>query len=274
VAIQQHYQPHPPLSAFVETFWSYEGNTPAHVKERRLPDGSMSLVINLRDDQMRIFDRRDPGRYKRYRGGVISGPHSAFSLLDTASLTSALGAQFKPGGAASFLHRPAAELRDTVVSADAIWGAAALELREQLLEARTPERRFSLLERFLLERLAPSWAAHPAVACALAAFQNVSRRPTIAAVTERIGISQTRFTQVVRDAVGLTPKQLRRILRFQEVLGVLESGKAVRWIDLAAACGYCDQAHLIHEFRAFSGLTPTAYLALRGAQRNHIALPD
>jgi AraC-like DNA-binding protein len=248
--------PRPPLSAFVETFWLYEGDAPAHARERRLPDGTMALVINLRHDLIRIYDRHSPDRFRDHRGSVISGAHATYSLLDTPSTASVLGVQFKPDGAAAFLPLP------------------AVELRGQVLEVETAEGRVRALECWLLARLVPSWAAHAAVAFALDAFQHAPSTPTISAVTQRIGIGQTRFIQVFRDAVGLMPKQFCRIQRFQRALRALESGAPVRWGELAAACGYFDQAHLIHEFRAFSGLTPGAYLASRGAHRNHVPLLD
>jgi AraC-like DNA-binding protein len=274
LAIHHHFIPHPPLSAFVEILWLYQGDTPSHKKERRLPDGSMALVINLRDDLIRIYDRCQHDQFQNYRGCVISGAHSEVMLIDTTSQAEVLGVQFKRGGAFPFLSLPAAELHNEIISLDMLWGAAAIDLREQLLAARTPERRFQLLEQFLLARLAQSRTVHPAVTFALKEFQDVSCSPTIATVTERIGMSQTRFIQVFREAVGLTPKQYCRVLRFQEVLRVLERGVSGSMAALAMNCGYYDQAHFIHDFQAFSGLTPGAYLSLRGEHRNHIALPD
>lgn len=269
-----HALPRPPLSAFIESFWLYDGDVPAHRLERRLPDGSISLVINLRDDRTRVYDGRNPARFHDSRGGVLSGAHSTFTLLDTVSMASVVGVQFKPGGVAAFLPLPAGELRDEVIALDDVWGASALDLREQALEASTAEGRVRALECWLLARLIPSRAAHPAVAFALDAFRDASSRPTVASVIEQIGFSQTRFIQVFRDAVGLTPKQFCRVQRFQQTLRVLERPALVRWGELAATSGYFDQAHLIHEFQAFSGLTPGAYLAARSMHRNHVPLPN
>src|SRR3984893_9100332 len=86
----------------------------------------------------------------------------------------------------------------------------------------------------------------------------------IAAVADRIGLSARRFIDVFRKEVGLTPKLFCRVRRFQKVLRLVQRGRPVAWADVALDCGYYDQAHFIHDFRAFSGLTPTAYLQVWG----------
>ena len=72
--------------------------------------------------------------------------------------------------------------------------------------------------------------------------------------------------------MGLTPKLFCRVHRFQRVLATIERDGDIDWPDVALACGYYDQAHFIHDFRAFSGINPTAYVRVRGPQRNHIPL--
>jgi AraC-like DNA-binding protein len=95
----------------------------------------------------------------------------------------------------------------------------------------------------------------------------------IAALAEAAGLSQRRFIDRFRAEIGLTPKRFCRVRRFQQVLHLAHSGGIIDWPDVAQACGYFDQAHLIHDFRAFCGLTPTGYLDRRGAHMNHVALP-
>lgn len=88
----------------------YQGAVPSHMKERRLPDGAMSLVINLRDDLIRIYDQRRPDRLQNYRGVILCSARSELALLDTSCLTETLAVQFRPGGAYPFLAFPADEL--------------------------------------------------------------------------------------------------------------------------------------------------------------------
>ena len=63
---------------------------------------------------------------------------------------------------------------------------------------------------------------------------------------------------------------VRRVPRFQRALTRAYQAGDVDWSQVALDCGYFDQAHLIHDFRSFSGLTPTAYRAARTTSQNHV----
>jgi len=272
--IYRVYIPRPPLSNFVEMFWFYGAYAPPHAKERVLPNGSMELIVSLRDDDgLRAYDQRDMGRSRSLGGCVVTGARSGFNIVDTAGQAPSMGVHFKPGGAFPFFGFPAGELRDAHVPLEAVWGAAARELRDRLLEARPPESGFRILEQALLTRASRPLERHPAVSLALADFWSVPHARTISETIERSGLSRKRFIKLFRDEVGQTPKLFSRIRRFQELLCIIESGRRVDWAELALMCGYFDQAHFIHDFREFSGLSPGSYLARRGEHPNHVVLP-
>ena len=178
------YIPRPPLSEFVSLFWSQEGYDPSHAVERVIPTGTMQLIFSLREDELRVYDRQDHHRFRSLGGSLISGAHSRFVVIDTTSAASTVGVHFKVGGAPPFLGVAADELRDADVPLESLWGTKATELRDQLLEAGTPEARFRLLERALLAQVVRPLAHHPAVAFALEEFRTTSRMKTISEVVE------------------------------------------------------------------------------------------
>jgi AraC-like DNA-binding protein len=272
--LYQTYTPHPPLADFVNVFWLYQGSVLPHAKERLLPTGTVELVINLREDTLRIYDPQDHDQFQRFPGSLVCGPHSEFFVIDTASQDLILGVHFKPGGAFPFFNLPADELHNMHVSLDTLWGGEAGYLRERLLAAATPEAKFSTLEQVLLAQAARPLARHPAVALLLKELQNGSYARPIGNIIEQIGLSRRRFIQLFRAEVGLTPKLFGRVQRFQEVLHRIGSGQPLDWTDTALSCGYFDQAHFIHDFQAFSGLNPTAYLVQRSEHLNHVPLYD
>lgn len=258
------------LAGFVDLLWLYDGPPQPHRLERLLPDGSCGLVVNLRDDVVRVYDRRDHSQYQRLPGGVLVGPHSDFFVIDTAQQQSVAGVHFLPGGAFPFLRMPAAELHGLHVGLDEVWGGFARELRECLAAAPSVDARFDLLECALLRQLARPLAHHPAVAYALREFRS-SPGLGVARVRDATGLSERRFIELFRQQVGLTPKLYSRVRRFQSTLRRIPAG-AVDWADVALAGGYFDQAHLIHDFRAISGLSPGEYAELRTPHLNHVPI--
>jgi AraC-like DNA-binding protein len=265
--------PQPPLSKFVDLFWFYDGYSPGpHSKERLMPDGSIELVINLKDNEARIYDREDLDKYTRLPGALLCGPHSSFFVIDTAQQASVIGVHFKPGGAFPFLKMPAIELHNLHVSLEDLWGQDAELLRERLLEAQTPERKIHVLEQCLLEQAFKPLEHHCAVDCALGLFRNIHTAPAISDLADHIGISSRRFIQLFSNEVGLTPKLFARVRRFQQVLQQICIGTDLSWADVAADCGYFDQAHFIHDFKEFSGINPTAYLAQKTDHLNHVPI--
>lgn len=266
------YIPRPPLSDFVELFWSHEGYDPPHGRERVVPTGKMQLIVNLSEDELRVYDRRDHDRFQSFGGSLISGAHSEFVVIDSADQASTVGVHFKAGGARPFLGVSAGELRDKDAPLDALWGPKATELRGRLIEAGTPEAGFRVLERALLAQLERPLAHHPAVAFALEEFQSAPFTKAVREVSDRTGLSRRRFIQLFREEVGLTPKLFCRIRRLQEVISLVGGERRLEWAEVALRCGYFDQAHLVHDFREFSGITPTAYLANRSEHPNHVPL--
>ena len=263
--------PRAPLSDFVALLWVQEGLTPEHPRERLLPTGTVELVVSLATEDLRVFgDERDGGVAEG--GALVCGAHSRYFVIDTMAATATAGVHFRPGGAWPFFGVPADALMDAHVPLDALWGAgAAAGLRERLVEAPTPTDRFRVLEEALLARLALAPAAgHLAVRFGVRALHSARGPVSIRALAERIGISQRRFGQLFRAEVGLAPKVFSRIRRFQDVLDVAGPAPEVDWSRVALDCGFYDQAHFINEFRAFSGLTPSAYLRRRTGHRNHL----
>ena len=253
--------------------WLYETDRPSHEKELALPSGTAEIVINLRADETRLYDAGDTEKCRRLPGAIVCGPQSEYFVIDTEEQIATVGVHFKAGGLFPFVEPPSHELAGTHVALEDLWGReAARRLRQQVLEAETPEGRLDALERELSARLVAAPSRHPAVAHALGKFRRVPHAQTIGDVTREIGLSPRRFIEVFKEQVGLTPKVFCRVRRFQRVLASIHERESVEWADVAVACGYYDQAHFIHDFRAFSGINPTAYLERRGRHRNHVAM--
>jgi AraC-like DNA-binding protein len=267
--------PKAPLSSFVDSVWLAHGPTGPHTRERKLPTGTPTLVINLLEDEIRVYDREDSGRVQRCRGAAVAGPSSELFVIDTAEQAHCAGISFKPGGAFPFFGLPVSEMQDVHVPLEDLWGTrGAVELRDRLLEAPAPEAQLDILEEALLAAARRGLEIHPAVRFAVGEFLQVPQARTMGEVAAQIGLSSRRFIEVFREQVGLTPKRFCRVRRFHEVLRLAFAGGPVDWTDIALSCGYFDQAHFIRDFRAFSGLNPTAYLSHPRRYLTHLPILD
>lgn len=266
------YTPKGPLAAFVVCFWYWQGPPQTHARERLLPNGECSIVFDLLDDPIRVYDAEDTGRYTSHGHAVISGPRTGYFVIDTSQEVRVFGIQFQPGGAFPFFRVPLSELQNSDVTLECLWKSAAGELRERLLAAATIDSMFALAEQYLFAQLVRQLQLHPAVDFARQHFCRAPHMTTVASVLDRIGLSQRRFIQLFHDQVGLSPKAFCRVRRFQRVLHALKGSRDVDWAQVALDSGYYDQPHFIHDFRAFSGLTPTQYLARATDHLNHVPM--
>jgi len=264
-------QPTVPLASYVEKLWYCEGYQVVHRKERVLPNGRFQLVINLSDTPVRPRDC-ELGEWSQLAPSLVVGMRSHFSVIHTATLQSIMGVLFSPGGARAFFDAPADAFYNESVPLDLVWGSMSSELRDRLREAGTAAEKFRALEIALLQRVKKRLELHAAVRYALGEFTRVPHVRSVLDVTREAGLSRRRFAQLFREQVGLTPKLYCRLHRFQGALRQIASGAPVDWADLAQAGGYCDQAHLAHEFRDFSGISPGAYLARERSFVNHLPM--
>ena len=270
--VSRKHNPGPPLSAFVDCFWYWESPPRAHAKERLMPNGEPGMVFNLRDEAFRIYNAQNLERFATFGTAVFTGAGTEGFAIDTDSQERVFGVQFRPGGAFPFFRMPASEFENISVALEDLWKRAASEMRERLLAAPTVRDKFRVAEQCLLQQLARPLELHPAVAFALQRICRSRRDVAVSSILGEVGFSQRHFIETFHQQVGLTPKAFCRVRRFQRVLQAVHGQKAVDWADVALDCGYYDQAHFIHDFKVFSGFTPSQYLVKATEHLNHVPI--
>jgi AraC-like DNA-binding protein len=158
------------------------------------------------------------------------------------------------------------------VELDAVLGREIGRLRDDVGEARDDETRFAFIEAWLLQQMRARTQPPRAVSYALEVIRCGGDAARIGRIADEVGLSHKHLLREFDRCVGLRPKLFARVCAFQRAIGWIGRKPSVDWADAAVACGYYDQAHFIHEFRAFSGLTPASYLAKRGPFLNYLAL--
>ena len=234
-----------------------------------LPDGTMELIINLGDPQ-NLCARDNRHRFTVFRHSWFSGERMAPIIIDEAGLVHLVGVRLRAGGAWPFLGMPLKEFSDEVVELEAVLGIEMRQLRERLGAAATDDERFDVMEGWLWRRFRQHTRPTRAVSQVLTMIRARSHDACISQMADEIGISHKHLLREFDRCVGLRPKSFARICSFQRVIRWVGWKREIDWADAAARCGYYDQAHLIREFRAFSGLTPGSYLARRGPFLNYL----
>ncbi|HEU5160979.1 MAG TPA: helix-turn-helix domain-containing protein [Streptosporangiaceae bacterium] len=280
-AVSLAFRPRSPLLApYVRSIGFDMGPELPTRHERIVPSGGVSLMINLHEDEFRVYHGPEHAAVHRVGGAMLAGPRTRAIVIDTAEQRCVVTVSFTTGGAAPFFAEPLTEARDLLVDLTDLWGRHGAALRERLLAAPTPPQAARLIEAALVERAAtapaaqagdPDDATAAAVARAAAAFD---RGASVSEVAGHLGLLPKRFTRMFAERTGLTPKRFSRLRRLQRLLGDVHdrvpAQGAVNWAEIAAAHGYFDQAHLINDFRAITGITPAAYLAAVGDAPNHV----
>jgi AraC-like DNA-binding protein len=264
----ERHLPRPALAGLVDYLWQVS-DAPAHAQERILPNGTLELVFNLVEDEIRIYDGSTEQPCRQLSGSVVSGVFSRFFVVDTREHACMLGVHFKPGGAFPFLRRlPAQALANSHLDLSVLWGGKAPRLRERLAAAGTVQQRFQLLEAALLEELGSALPGHRAIPPVLHAL--VSTATPVTALAARAHLTHRRLIELFGREVGAPPKLFQRLQRFQRAVALTRSSAEVArlagavgagsgWTHLAQLAGYCDQSHWIRDCLAFSGLTPSQY---------------
>lgn len=153
----------------------------------------------------------------------------------------------------------AASLAGRIVALDELWGAAAAgRLLDRLADSRSTLEAAAIVDAAIGERLASAARRTPAP-ISLAAADRLTRA-SVNDVAVDLGVSARHLRRVFREAVGVNPKTYAKLTRFHHALRVARTGGRPNWASVAAQAGYYDQAHLIAEFRAITGVTPGTLL--------------
>lgn len=300
------HRPAAPLDRFIERLWYWEGEPPSHARDRLLPTGCASLIINLAEDEIRNYRGEDDDQLERLPGAVLVGAHSRYSVIDTHEQRAVLGVSFLPGGMWPFFDPSADELHNEQVFMGDLWGSAGATLRERILAAPTPHDKLMRVAAELLERAIRPISRRPEIDFAVTHLTHAPHEQTIAMLSERVGLSPRRFTRLFTLEVGVTPKLYARIERFHLALRHMHRSCAsaapvhpgapqhshipvhhlrprhshspvqhrpiIDWTSIAQHCGYFDQSHLIRDCKAMSGFTPTELANRHIAGGHHVAI--
>jgi AraC-like DNA-binding protein len=231
----------------------------------------VEVIINLGSPHL-VVDLEHPERSEVFRESWIAGIQRRFLVIEAVREDNLVGIRFKPGGAYPFFRMSMEALSNDVVELDLLDRAFFAELRERLLGAPSRDERVRIVEDMLLSRLDWRRADDRRVRGVMDALDRGGSSISIASACSAVGCSQKHVIQLFRERVGMAPKLLSRVLRFDAVIRGVQGQPRIRWTDVAPRFGYFDQAHLIADFQEFAGASPTGYWEARSDDGAHILL--
>ncbi len=242
------------LAPYIETLWYCEGYVATHRRERVLPNGRVQLLFDL--------------SVSHGSSALLIGIRTTHTILETAAIQRVAGVVFRPGGTLAVLAPPASEFLNREIALDDIFSAPWDDLRD----CKTPAELLNQIEANLLLRLGRKPELHAAVRFAVHEFGRDASAQCVEKLARDAGLSRRRFSGLFGEQVGLSPKAYCRLHRFKHVVRQINRGGEVNWAQLSIDGGYYDQAHMAHEFREFSGVSPGAWRASERPFLNHAVI--
>lgn len=251
----QILKPHPALRPYIKYYMYFE----AGVKGKWLREGSSPtalplLSIALGTNQMIYKERgcREPlmfaSQFTKYTPMSVYGRTRIFNIY------------FHPAGAFQLLGISQKGLNNKIINLSVLLGSSAIRLKEMLAEQTTITGVSHLMESFFLRKLSLQKKYNSSRRLSYVIDQialNTHRNNIIKEICLQEGYSISRLERHMQKMVGIGPKMIHRILRFNHVLRYINQNKSpYNWSQIAYMFGYHDQMHFIKEFNRFHGTTP------------------
>ncbi|WP_046247124.1 helix-turn-helix transcriptional regulator [Hymenobacter terrenus] len=259
------FAPSTVLRPYVKQYFLFQSNLESAFEDVVFPSGDMEVIFNLGDETWETYGGKTFSKTPLVElWGQVTRP-LAIRLVGQQTL---LGVKFFTHSAAFFFAEGLNEFNNRVYALQDVLGNSVNILHSQLLEERETNARITLLEQFLLKRLIKSDKKTTTIARVSSLLSSIestepqhpaSAEHRLGLVASQHGITPRYLHKLVQQHTGLSPREFKKIRRFQSSLRLLAAHKQPL-TSIAHECGYFDQSHFIRDFKSFTGLTPSAYL--------------
>ncbi|MHA6782390.1 helix-turn-helix domain-containing protein [Pseudonocardia saturnea] len=254
-------RPHPALRGLVLRYGGYREFSTTPLRRRQAPTGSCTVILSFAP-LIRLHGPAGP----TVTTSFLAGMHDAAVVTEFTGVQHGLQVDLTPLGAYTLLGRPMDGLTNRVPRLDELDVPELAALPARLAADPDWPARYARVDAALLRLLDASRVRpDPEVAWAWRQLRRSGGRAGVAELAAGTGWSRRHLTARFGAQVGLAPKAAGRVLRFQRAAGLLvPAGPSISALSIstvAATCGFADHSHLVREFRALAGVTPSAYVA-------------
>jgi len=255
----QTYRPHPDLEALVKCFWTLEipaeSNAP---RQRIIPDGTIEMAFILGDDIKRFISET---HFIIQPRSILIGQITEPFYIQPIGQVNTFAIRFYPFGFANFVSTPIKELSNKETPIELLFGnKLSQELEQKIVQAKDTSERIEIMEKFLISTLNSKTTIDKLVRTTIDALVSTGGNSPINSILKNDISKRRQLERSFAKQIGLSPKQLGKVIRFQAALKTILSNKTDKYIQIAYETDYYDQAHFIRDFKEFTGTTPAEFL--------------
>jgi len=255
-----NYQTFPPnneLSILVKCYWTLENPKEENPHRQRIvPDGCMEMIFNYGDlYKQYLEDGSNLIQPRCFVFGQITSPLD----IEPAGSTEIFAVRFHPEGFLPFATLPIREMENRAVPLEELFGGDGLVIEEEMLKVANITDRINSIEKFLTGRLVNPESIDHIVKATVETILNINGNLSIDELSRQMNINRRQLERRFSSVIGLSPKQLSKIIRLQAALKMLLGDRFTSLTSLAYEGEYYDQAHFIKDFKEFTGLSPKQF---------------
>ncbi|WP_028889684.1 helix-turn-helix transcriptional regulator [Tenacibaculum ovolyticum] len=251
------FKPNQDLKEFVKSYWTLEGTKDATPNKNTIvPDGTMKLIFHYGDLYWHHPENGDSFLQPRcFLIGQLTKPYIVEPDGDTGTFV----VRFHPNGFSPFTTIPIKEMENTPISLERLFGKEGQKLEFKILNANGVLKRIEIIESFLLSKLKNKKLTDKVVKSTIKTITTANGQIPINELSKQGHLNRRVLSRKFNTTVGLSPKQLSKIIRLQSSLKILLNKDISKLTDLAYENDYFDQAHFIKDFNEFTGTTPKEF---------------
>lgn len=250
--------PDPRLQEYVRPYHGFREHLAAVPQRLEAPGGIVPLIITF-SEGFRITGPAMPAGGEHHRA-FIAGLADSYVCVEAAGPAEGVQIDLTPLGAYRLLGMPMHQLANrTLELTDVIGARDAVDFAGRLEAAPDWPSRFAIIDEALVSRMAVGPSPEAGIAFAWRRLRETHGRVAISALAEALSWNRKRLIGGCREQLGLPPKTIARVMRFQRAAGLIANSPEAPLAAVALAAGYYDQSHFNRDFRAFTGASPGVY---------------
>lgn len=254
--------PRPELQPYIESFWVFESpiGMPSTENSLAAPNGCPKLIIPYENSITSIANGRVAESQEH--GLYFVGNQEGATLLSTSQRrTGFIGIEFLPHGAYPIFGIPMVETANCLLSADEVFAGWGRRVREILGNLECVVDKVDFIQGQLVQVLDERRRQNQIVEYCVQALRSSNGLITISDLQRKTGYSRRYLEILFKNHVGLPPKVLAGIYRFQRFYRKWAQRRPYAELKDELYDYYYDQAHFTKEFKRMTGFSPQRFTA-------------